>query len=107
MRDLAVGRPDLDLTSHEMLQQIHHKYLDLEDLPKWFKRADSTFHKFCKAFQKTPPPPPLAQFVCEINKGMQYTAPHETLLAYLCDAPPDFKAQCTNNMKNYFAACTI
>lgn len=40
------------------LQQIYHNFLDLEDLPKWFRRADTTFHKFCKAFQKTPPTPP-------------------------------------------------
>ncbi len=58
MRDLATGRPDLDMTAYEMLQQIHHNFLDPEDLPKWFKRADTNFHKFCQAFQQTPPPPP-------------------------------------------------
>jgi hypothetical protein len=57
-RDLATGRPDLDITAKEMLQQIHHKFLDLEDLPKWFKRAERNYHKFCQSFQIAPPPPP-------------------------------------------------
>jgi hypothetical protein len=60
MRDLASGRPNLDITALEMLQQIYHHPLDDEDLPKWFKRAESTYHRFCKAFQKSPPPPPPA-----------------------------------------------